>query len=71
MEKLDVRGLSCPLPVLKTKKALEKGVHELEITGTGNTSLQNVTRFAQSQGFKVEQTGGDQNEWVLVIKSGK
>ena len=29
MDILDVRGLSCPIPVLKTKKAVEKGLTEL------------------------------------------
>ena len=34
MDILDVRGLSCPLPVMKTKKVLDSGVQELQIEGS-------------------------------------
>ena len=35
MDTLDVRGLSCPIPVLKTKSP-DQGQRELQIIGTGN-----------------------------------
>lgn len=68
METLDVKGLSCPLPVLKTKKILEKGIDSLIVVGTGNTALQNVTRFAVNGGYTAELSGENGVEWVLTIK---
>jgi len=51
---IDVRGLGCPLPVVKTKKALE-GIEEGEITVLIERpdGCENVKRFAESQGHKV------------------
>ena len=66
MDTLDVRGLSCPIPVLKTKKALDQGQRQLQIIGTGNTAKENVTKFVHSQGLKVEVTEAH-GEWQLII----
>jgi selenium metabolism protein YedF len=46
--------MSCPLPVLETKKALEEGhVDNLAVIVDNLTSRENVMRFLQSQGFSV------------------
>ncbi len=68
MDTLDVRGLSCPIPVIKTKKALEKGSQELQVTGTGNVSKENVSKFVISQGFKIEMLNESPDEWSFVVK---
>lgn len=57
MEKtiVDARGLSCPQPVIETKKALDKmsaGVAEILVDTV--TSRENVIRFAQHAGWKAE-----------------
>lgn len=72
MDSLDVRGLSCPIPVLKTQKALEKRPAELQVVGTGNTAKQNVTKFAKSKGYEVQIKSETDDEWQMVIsrKSG-
>lgn len=67
MDSLDVRGLSCPIPVLKTKKALEKGITELQILGSSKVSQENVSKFAASQGYKVEVAEDKSDEWKIVI----
>ena len=67
MDTLDVRGLSCPLPVLKTKKALENGCQELDIIGSSNVSRENVSKFATSQGFTVKLVSDQSDEWNIVI----
>jgi tRNA 2-thiouridine synthesizing protein A len=67
MDTLDVRGLSCPLPVLKTKKALDKGSQELQITGNSKVSQENVSKFAVSQGFKVNLINESPGEWTMII----
>jgi len=70
MDQLDVRGLSCPIPVIKTQKALEKGKLPLTVLGSGNTARQNVTRFASARGYAVEVSSETADEWTLVIKQG-
>ncbi|MCX5779740.1 MAG: sulfurtransferase TusA family protein [Firmicutes bacterium] len=67
METLDVRGLSCPIPVMKTKKAIDKGCQELQIIGSSNVSQENVSKFVASQGFKVELINNSMDEWNLII----
>ena len=49
---VDARGCSCPQPVLMTKKALAKE-SKLEVLVDNNTAMNNVMRFAQSQGCTV------------------
>jgi Predicted redox protein, regulator of disulfide bond formation len=68
MEKLNVSGLSCPIPVLKTKKAVDQGIQELEITGDSKVSQENVSKFAVSQGFQVETVSNKPDNWILIIK---
>ncbi|MGI6649095.1 MAG: sulfurtransferase TusA family protein [Bacillota bacterium] len=68
MANLDVRGLSCPLPVLKTQKALEKGIEELRVIGSGNTAKHNVSKFAKAKGYQVNVTSETDDEWCLMIK---
>ncbi|MEJ5185558.1 MAG: sulfurtransferase-like selenium metabolism protein YedF [Candidatus Geothermincolales bacterium] len=53
-ERVDATGLSCPLPVVKTREALERGAKCLEVLVDNPTSRDNVARFAASRGAKVE-----------------
>lgn len=68
MIEVDVRGLSCPLPVVKTKEALEKNPDETIVVLVDTAvSRDNVDRLARSKGFSVsaEESGG---EFRLTIK---
>ncbi|MGE5543555.1 MAG: sulfurtransferase TusA family protein [Bacillota bacterium] len=67
MDTLDVKGLSCPLPVTRTKRVLDSGVEELRVVGTGNTAKQNVIRFAKSQGFRAEIVSEADGEWTMLL----
>lgn len=67
MNAIDVRGLSCPLPVLKTKQALDKGMEELQVLGSGQTAQQNVVKFAKSQGCDTEIVNKKDDEWQIII----
>ncbi len=55
---VDARNLPCPQPVIKTKKALEE-IEEgmVKVLVNSAESLENVRRFAQSQGCRVDVTG--------------
>ncbi len=52
MEFLDLRGKSCPVPVIETKNLLEgKRVVEIEILLDNSISSENVRRFLGSRGY--------------------
>lgn len=54
---VDARGLSCPQPVMETKKALESAKGgRVEVLVDTVTSRENVARFGQSRGWTVEKT---------------
>jgi TusA-related sulfurtransferase len=58
-KELDTRGLNCPLPILKTKKALaEIGAGQvLKVVSTDPGSVRDFQAFARQTGHElVEQT---------------
>ena len=59
---VDARGLSCPQPVILTKRVMDEKSGEEIITLVDNpTSLENVCKLAKSQGytFVVEEKGSE------------
>jgi len=56
MTKLDARGLSCPEPVILIRKAMMTKENEYEMVVDNPTSRENVTRYAQHQGYHVAIT---------------
>ena len=61
MKQLDARGLSCPEPVLLIRQAMQSGDACYEMVVDNPTSRENVTRYAEHQGYTVtvKQEGGD------------
>ena len=59
MKTIDARGLSCPEPVILTRQAMMSGEAAYEVIVDNNTSKENVTRYAQYQGYKVAVTEQD------------
>lgn len=53
MKTVDARGLSCPEPVILTRKALMTKEAEYEILVDNTASRENVTRYAEHQGYTV------------------
>jgi selenium metabolism protein YedF len=52
---VDARGLTCPQPVLETKKVLEQGAHGNFLVLVDNSAArENVSRYARNQGCQVE-----------------
>ncbi|OMH40358.1 sulfurtransferase-like selenium metabolism protein YedF [Desulfurobacterium indicum] len=70
MEKtIDCTGLACPLPVLKTKEALEEideGI--ITVIVDNKAARENVKRFAQKQGCTVDVEEKDGLFYVKLIK---
>ncbi|MEA1934619.1 MAG: sulfurtransferase-like selenium metabolism protein YedF [Thermodesulfobacteriota bacterium] len=54
MKEIDVRGLACPAPVLRTKNAIEENnLNSIKVLVDNEASMQNVDRFFKSRGFEV------------------
>lgn len=53
MKTVDARGLSCPQPVLLTRKAIEAGQFPIEVVVESVTSRENVRRMAENAGCTV------------------
>ena len=71
-ETLDAKGLTCPLPVLRAKKAI-KGLNpgdELEIFATDPGSVKDMAAFAKATGNELLETGEDDGVFRYVIKKG-
>jgi selenium metabolism protein YedF len=52
MECLDLKGKTCPVPVIETKKFLEgRTVDEIEVVVDDPTASENVRRFLGSKGY--------------------
>jgi selenium metabolism protein YedF len=63
MEYLDLRNMTCPMPVIETKKLLEnKDIKEIEVLIDNPTSCENVKRFLTSRGFFVTVTAQEGTE---------
>lgn len=67
MRQIDARGLSCPEPVILTRKAMMSKEDAYEILVDNPASKENVTRYAEHQGYQVriEEKAG---EYILTAK---
>ena len=55
MVEVDVRGFSCPIPVVKTQKAFDENPNEpLTVFVESEVSKENVSRLAKSRGDSVD-----------------
>jgi len=50
---LDVRGLSCPIPLIKTKEAM-MAADAVSVLVDEPAAKENIIKFAKSQNFRVE-----------------
>lgn len=67
METVDVRGLSCPIPVIRTKKVIDKGAGEILVLGSSAVSRENVSRLAQTCGYEIDFKVDDKNAWEMIL----
>lgn len=66
MTQLDARGLSCPEPVILIRKAMAGKQPRYEMVVDNPVSRENVTRYAEHQGYQVTVTE-EQGEYKLVM----
>lgn len=67
-KQIDVRGLSCPQPVVLVDRALADGNADLEILVDNEVARENVSRLINRRGLKVDisQNGAD-----IMIRTAK
>ena len=69
-KEIDTRGLNCPLPILKAKKALSDMASGelLKVVATDNGSLRDFQAFAKQTGNELveQQTVGE--EYIHVLR---
>jgi tRNA 2-thiouridine synthesizing protein A len=68
--KLDLTGLKCPLPALKTRKALKsvKAGDFLEVHCTDPLSVIDIPNLIQQTGDRIEIKQRDENRIVFLIE---
>ncbi len=66
MEKLDARGLSCPEPVIMIRMAMITRAPAYEMVVDNPASRENVTRYAQHEGYAVSVAEQD-GEYTLTM----
>ena len=67
---LDTRGMNCPLPILRTKKALTglgKG-DTLAVVSTDPGSLKDMQAFCKQTGNELVSSSANQGEFEFLIR---
>ncbi|MFY9940967.1 MAG: sulfurtransferase TusA family protein [Desulfobacterales bacterium] len=68
---VDARGLSCPQPVILTLNAIKNRQQKtLEVLVDTDTSKENVTRAAASQGYRVDAVTPEGEGYRIAIAKG-
>lgn len=69
-EELDARGLNCPLPILRAKKALNglDNGDTLKIIATDPGSAKDFEAFCKQTGNELVSSIGDDSEFTFFIK---
>ncbi len=64
---IDARGLSCPQPVIETKKAVDKKFTQLTVLVDNVASKENVSRFAKAVKYTIQEQETDYG-WKLELE---
>jgi tRNA 2-thiouridine synthesizing protein A len=69
-KELDARGLSCPLPILKTKKALNDlaSGQVLKVVSTDPGSVKDMEAFASQTGNPLLSAGEENKDFVFYLR---
>jgi tRNA 2-thiouridine synthesizing protein A len=67
---VDARGLNCPLPILRTKKALNDMAsgQVLRILATDPSSVRDFEAFARQTGNQLLQQSEQNGEFVFLLR---
>jgi len=70
LAQIDTRGMSCPQPVLMTKKALEVNSNEVTVLVDSKTAKLNVERYLNLTGYTINtvELDGDANTFEISAR---
>jgi tRNA 2-thiouridine synthesizing protein A len=70
IEKLDVKGKMCPMPVAFTKRKLETMTSGqlLEVVGEGELEFDNVQRWVKNNGHEIVEASKSGVEFRVLIR---
>ncbi|HQT82126.1 MAG: hypothetical protein B7Z60_07310 [Ferrovum sp. 37-45-19] len=69
-KELDARGLSCPLPILRTKKTLSdmSSGQLLKVIATDNGAPKDMQAFANQTGHQLVDSLETNGEFIFIFK---
>jgi tRNA 2-thiouridine synthesizing protein A len=69
-KELDTRGLNCPLPILKAKKALAElnSGQTLRVVATDPSSVRDFQAFARQTGNELLEQQSDGDEFIHFLR---
>jgi tRNA 2-thiouridine synthesizing protein A len=69
-KELDTRGLNCPLPILRTKKALSdlQSGQVLRVLATDPGSVKDFQAFSKQTGNELLSSDSVKNEFIFLMK---
>jgi tRNA 2-thiouridine synthesizing protein A len=69
-KEFDASGLSCPLPIVKTKKSLQDMTsgQVLKVVATDQGSVADMEAFAEQTGNALLQSGKEDGKYVFFLK---
>ena len=69
-KELDARGLNCPLPILRTKKALNdmQSGQVLKVVSTDPGSVKDIAAFAKQTGNELLSSVENNKEFEFFVK---
>jgi len=67
---LDVRGLNCPLPLMRTRKALQTlpAGEVLEVQATDPMAAQEIPAFCKTGGYLLEKLEEKDGVFLFIIR---
>ncbi len=71
-KELDASGLSCPLPIVKTKKALNdmSSGQVLKVISTDRGSIADMAAFAEQTGNALVSSSEEGGKYIFLMKKG-
>ena len=70
MARLDTKGMNCPLPVLKTRKAIKEIAvgDTLQVLSTDPGSVQDFEAFCRSTGNELLESDEENGIFIFLIR---
>jgi selenium metabolism protein YedF len=73
MKKVNALGDACPIPVVKTKKAIAElnGPGQVEVLVDNEIAVQNLTKMANQKGYEIRSEKLEEQKFAVVLTIGE